>query len=880
MKCRITHMPFRSGSFHKSSVNAWWNPLTKVKKVDFPTYLYPDVTIILLTSIENNIHFNSIILLMKIKLVSLLIILSFSFSRTIHAQLPDDFPAITTEVSGTTGKGYVFLAVATEVEGIGYYLILLDNDGTIINHKKLDKDYAYDFKVQPNGQLSYAQFLSHHSYTGGGNAIHMIMDQEMNILDSLQLKNGYIAEAHDFQILPNGHYLAFGYYLTKVDMSQIIEGGHPAAFVSGGVVQELDADKNVVWQWRSWDHYDFNNYPFNARRSKGEYVSAFHLNTIGLDHDGHLLLATPTWVKKINRQTGEIIWDAGGDYNDFSFVGADSVDAVDHFMGHAFYLLENGNYLIYDNGGPRRKDPSSEAHEYKLDQDNLIATHVWTYARENDSIPAWHRGNAYRLPNGNTIIGWGGADGNPIPTCTEVDPAGNVVFEAFFDESMVESYRAFRFPLDADIPAAQVMEISVFPGEWEFSDGDGNHTGITLNIESLTGDGYNSVTVSKYHYAPMYPEFTDRAPMVLAKRVVVEATAITSITGQILFDVNEFNIRNPEDITIYRRDSEGNGLFVPLTTDFNEVQNIISAEFDTLGEFIITWPDVEVETLAAIPVSPAMDEMVNQEHAVHIEWAPNGFFTSFQLQVATDEAFNNMEVDSIIYAASIYELEDPAENTTFYWRVKTLNGMNESPWSDTSHFRSTPPTISITTPNGNEQWQAGLDYWIKWDDNLQEDVVLELYKAGEFLSVIDTTSSTGAYKWAIPDDMETGDNYVCVISSMDDETVLDSSDNFFSVIDTVTSTVPVNPVRDNDLLIYPNPTDNQVTLQYHLQDYADVGIRIYDITGRLLKTIIDEKQMPGDHLIRHGLGNMDQNLLIFELRVGGEATYCKVSLIK
>jgi hypothetical protein len=146
--------------------------------------------------------------------------------------------------------------------------------------------------------------------------------------------------------------------------------------------------------------------------------------------------------------------------------------------------------------------------------------------------------------------------------------------------------------------------------------------------------------------------------------------------------------------------------------------------------------------------------------------------------------------------------------------------------------------------------------------------------------VIDTTSSTGAYQWAIPDDMETGDDYVFIISSMDDETVLDSSDDFFSVIDTVTSAVPVNPVKDNELLIYPNPTDNEVTIQYHLEDYAKVGIRIYDITGRLLETIIEEKQMPGEHLIRHGLGDMDQNLLIIELRMGGQAIYRKLSLIK
>ncbi len=806
--------------------------------------------------------------------------LALTSPKILHAQLPEDFPGITTEVSDTTGDGYVFLAVATEVEGIGYYLIILDNDGTIIDHKKLDSDYAYDFKVQPNGQLSYAQFLSHHSYTGGGNVIHMIMDQDLNIVDSLQLKNGYIAEAHDFQVLPNGHYLAFGYYLTKVDMSQIISGGHPAAFVSGGVVQEMDADKNVVWQWRSWDHYDFKNYPFNARRSTGEYVSAFHLNTIGLDYDGHLLLATPTWVKKINRQTGAIIWDLGGDFNDFSFVGVDSLDGVDHFEGHAFYLLENGNYLVYDNGGPRRKDPSSEVHEYTLDQENLVATHVWTYGREHDSIPAWHRGNAFRLPNGNTMIGWGGADGNPIPTCTEVDKAGNIVFEAFFDEPMVESYRAFRFPLDVDTPFAQVTEISVFAGEWDFSYGDDNNTGITINIESLSGDGYNSMTVSKYHYAPMYPVFPERAPMVMAKRVLVEATAITAISGQIIFDVNEFNITNPENITIYRRDLEGQGLFSPLSTDFNAVKNTISAAFDTLGEFIIAWPDIEALVKAADPVWPQIDEMVNQDQVVQIEWSPTGFFTGFQLQVATDEDFSSLVVDSMIHNSSVFDLTEPAGNTTYYWRVMTLNGEDESPWSDTAWFNTAPPMVSISIPNGNEEWQVGQDYWILWDDNISEDVILELYKSDVYISVIDTTSSTGAFKWNIPVDIETGGEYTLLIKSMDDETVLDASDIYFSLIDTVTSVGHTHIVEEQDMVIYPNPTDNRISIQYHLQEYQKVSIRIFDLYGRLLNTVVDEHQVQGDYHVNCQLGSLNQNLFIIELRTGEQSVRRKVSLIK
>jgi len=47
---------------------------------------------------------------------------------------------------------------------------------------------------------------------------------------------------------------AIGYYLSEVDMSQVVSNGNPAALVSGAVLQELDGQRNVVFQWRSWDY--------------------------------------------------------------------------------------------------------------------------------------------------------------------------------------------------------------------------------------------------------------------------------------------------------------------------------------------------------------------------------------------------------------------------------------------------------------------------------------------------------------------------------------------------------------------------------------------------------------------------------------------------
>jgi hypothetical protein len=764
--------------------------------------------------------------------------------KTVMDSLPANFPGITTTVYDETaiGDGYVFLAVAAEVEGIGYYLLILDNDGTPVRYKELPDDYAYDFKVQPNGLITYAQFISHHSYTGGGDVIHMVMDRDLNIIDSVQMGNGYIAEAHDFQMLPNGHYLLFGYYLTPVDMSAYVKDGKPDALVSGGIVQELDADKNVVFQWRSWDHYDFEGYNW-GRFATRDIVSEFHLNTINLDVDENIFLGTPQWVKKIDRQTGEILWHLGGDENEFSFIGVDSTEAVAHFGGHNFHRLPDGHVLLYDNGD-RQGTRSSQIHEYILDEANRTAEHVWTWTPP-ELIAGWHRGNAQRLPNGNTMIGWGGGRGDPIPTCTEVAPDGAKVFELYFDDPAIESYRAFRFPLPDGGPCANVTEFEVSPGlEYDFVESPENNTGISVRIDSIGGSGYNEMTVKKYCFAPLYPEFSERAPRVLPLHLLFAEYNISSIVGELHFDVLEWDITDPEHTTVYWRAQYGSGLFTSVTTTYNRVTGKVIADASAFGEYILTQPDVEAAVFVPQPYAPVDAATVNRKLPVTLEWNPVGQVEHFALQVSDDDQFTNLLVDEQNWLPGRYVLPAVMADAVYYWRVKASNAAGESDWCPVQTFSTVAPSVALMTPDGGEQWQLGLDYYVRWDDNIAEDITISLYRDQVFVADLETTPSDGAWLWSIPTDIPTGDDYRIRLTGMDGDAVTDESAEFFSIIDTTaTGVAPVTMINGYVLgPIYPNPAGSpSVSLVAHvgfiLPTRAEVTLRLFDFSGRVLRTV-------------------------------------------
>ena len=718
----------------------------------------------------------------------------FFFVKILNAfsQVPDDFPEISVSKTGETAPGYVFLTVSADVEGTGYYLFMIDDTGTPFKYKKLEHDFAYDFKVQPNGLLSYARFLSHHTYTGGGNCIHMVLDKNMNPVDSFRLGNGYIAEAHDFQLLPNGHALVFGYYLTQMDLSDLVDGGYPNAMVSGGIVQELDQDKKVVWQWRSWDHYDPEEYAF-GNRANLPTVSEFHLNTINLDTDGHLFLGTPDWTKKINRQTGSIMWHLGGWENEFSFVGVDSLEGVEDVTGHAFHRLGNGNVLIYDNG-PREGEGTSEAHEYRLDEENMIAEKIRSFT-PSENIPAWHRGNAQRLPNGNTLVGWGGASGKIIPACTEFDPSGNIVFEVFFDNPLVESYRAFRFPYPP-VPKYDLSEFELSPGStYEFLQGDTLYTGIKVKVIDLVSVGYSELLVTVYDNAPEFPEFEDRAPKVLPIRVVMDKYSINYIDGNLIFDTQEFKFNNPGDITVYYRPTEGSGVFNPIPTDYNPVTKMLSGTFDGFGEFILTSPDLDHQVFVPVPSHPKNNQQVNFKLPVLFEWSQNGFFNNFALQVSTDESFNHLLINEPELGSTIYELDSLPVNTDYYWRVKMTNDAGESDWSETASFTTRAPYLELTVPNGNEVWNRGNEYFIEWSGNAAGRVILDLYRDRDLLFPIDTVENNGAYLWTLPAGLDSACNYSVSITSREDPAIHDCSDETFAINDSSCTGMVVPYIR-------------------------------------------------------------------------------------
>ena len=295
---------------------------------------------------------------------------------------------------------------------------------------------GWDFKLNHNNKLSYFDRSSDRWF---------IMDSVQNVVDTVDCQNGYVADNHDFMALSNGNYVLISYDEQPYAIDTIIAGGDPNAIVIGLVIQEIDSNHNVLFEWKSWDHFHITDNTYMNYASMNSPYDFIHANAIDIDFDGHFLISCRGLdeITKIHRTTGEIIWRWGGSQNDFTFI-----NDYPFTHQHSIRSLGENRYILFDNGNHSSQytggNNISRAVEYLLDTNAMTAEKVWEFIHP-DSLYCPSISGVQRLENGNTLITFGNLQwmgkGSII---TEVDPNNQIVFQLECDNGG-NIYRAQKY---------------------------------------------------------------------------------------------------------------------------------------------------------------------------------------------------------------------------------------------------------------------------------------------------------------------------------------------------------------------------------------------------------------------------------------------------
>jgi hypothetical protein len=349
----------------------------------------------------------------------------------------------------------------------GYNAWLINNEGEVVHHWPLERHPCFFGRLLPNGNLIY-QGREEKDIQG---PVVEVKDANGDVISKLVLGGGeYIIEVdkdgkevwnyqnalmnHDFFRMKNGNTMCLVYSEVPAELKRKVKGGLPESDDTpmwSDALIEVDADKNVVWEWKAWEHIDPIEDEYCPLMHRCEWT---HGNTCTVLDNGDVLVSFRhiDTIGIVDRQTGDLKWKWGR-------------GELAH--QHEPVMLDNGNILVFDNGEHRRGS-TKYCYSRVLDVNPKTNEIEWEYVADPPcSFFIGNHGGAERLPNGNTLI----TDANS-GRLFEVTVEKEIVWEyssPFYGTHAGQKlnpllYRAYRYA--ADFPGLKGYDLDPEKYKW------------------------------------------------------------------------------------------------------------------------------------------------------------------------------------------------------------------------------------------------------------------------------------------------------------------------------------------------------------------------------------------------------------------------------
>jgi hypothetical protein len=217
----------------------------------------------------------------------------------------------------------------------------------------------------------------------------------------------------------------------------------------------------------------------------------------------------------------------------------------------------------------------------------------------------------------------------------------------------------------------------------------------------------------------------------------------------------------------------------------------------------------------------------------------------------TDNIAENVKIELFIGVLNSTIAASTPSDGTFNWTVPAvtqasdytvvITSVSNGSITDVSDANFTIQTskISVTSPNGGENYRTGSSQTITWTDNISENVKIELFKGGVFNStIIASIPSDGSHPWTVPV-VADGSDYTVVITSTTETAVTDVSDADFSIFNPVIIVTSPNGGEN-----YRTGTAQTITWTDNISE--DVEIELFK-GGVFNSTIVASTPSDGTH---------------------------------
>jgi len=165
----------------------------------------------------------------------------------------------------------------------------------------------------------------------------------------------------------------------------------------------------------------------------------------------------------------------------------------------------------------------------------------------------------------------------------------------------------------------------------------------------------------------------------------------------------------------------------------------------------------------------------------------------------------------------------------------------------------TPPQVTLLDPKGGEVFFSGSTDTIKWvaTDNVGVDSVNIYYSVDGGITfpyaVVTSQSNDSSFVWTIPDTPSDS----CLVKVVAYDTALNTaqalSDSTFTISVELGAEPAPEVARFGLLQNFPNPFNPVTSLEFVLEKQGRASLVVYDISGKVVRTLVDETLPSGKH---------------------------------
>jgi len=316
--------------------------------------------------------------------------------------------------------------------GGGNHSFILNKSGELLWSWEFNESLGNDLKLLPSahvlGMFNYEE--SPIKFGGGYAGLTQIIDFNDTITWEFKYASKNFLSHHESVFLPNGDLLMLSWERVSEKEAHMHGVNMEGDIFPEKIIQIDTATKEIVWQWRSWDHivqdHDATKLSYgdilenkeliNINYALRENGDIMHANGIFYDATRDVLFVSinhysEVWV--IDHQYN--VAETAGELGDLLFrlgnprAYKDTVASVFLDRTHTPNLIPEGypgagNLLLFNNGLKAKK---SVVYEFDIPEKLTIediekADLIWSFSDKNLSYG--RISGAYRLSNGNTLI--------------------------------------------------------------------------------------------------------------------------------------------------------------------------------------------------------------------------------------------------------------------------------------------------------------------------------------------------------------------------------------------------------------------------------------------------------------------------------------------